>query len=185
MVEPSKGDWVTSCLTDLKELRITEQLDEIRKMKKDKFSTLVKSRTRENALLYLKKKQKSKGSEILYTNVELADYLQPINPMTIEKKQKLFAVRNRMVRIPNNFPKSENKAKCFCDEIEDMSHIYNCKILNEEKIPSQNYENIYNGTITQQTEILEKFEQNMEKREQMIKEPPCDPLCDPHLFIDL
>ena len=98
-------------------------------MKKEKFSTLVKSRVRENALLYLKKKQKSKGSEIEYKITELADYLQPINPMPIEKKQKLFAVRNRMVQIPNNFPKSENKAKCFCGEIEDMSHIYNCKIF--------------------------------------------------------
>ena len=58
MAEPSKGDWVSRCFTDLKELRITEQFDEIRKMKKEKFSTLVKSRVRENALLYLKKKQK-------------------------------------------------------------------------------------------------------------------------------
>ena len=130
----------------------------------------MKSRVRENALLYLKKKQKSKGSEIEYKITELADYLQPINPMPIEKKQKLFAVRNRMVQIPNNFPKSENKAKFFCGEIEDMSHIYNCKIFNEEMNLSEKYENIYNGTIIQQTEILKKFEQNMEKREQIMKE---------------
>ena len=172
MADPSRGDWVSRCLTDLKELRITEQFDEIREMKKEKFSTLVKSRVRENALLYLKKKQKSKGSEIEYKITELADYLQPINPMPIEKKQKLFAVRNRMVQIPNNFLKSENKANCLCGEIEDMSHVYNCKMFNEEMKPSENYENIYNGTITQQTEILKKFEQNMEKREQMIKETP-------------
>ena len=187
MAEPSKGDWVSRCSTDLKELGISEQFDEIKKMKKIKFSTLVKSRVRDNALQYLKKKQRSKGSEIVYNNTELADYLQPINPMPIEKKQKLFAVRNRMIQIPNNFPKSETKAKCFCGKIEDMSHVYNCKILNEEVIPSEKYENIYNGTISQQTEILKKFEQNMDKREQILKEndPPCDPLCDPRLFIDL
>ena len=92
-----------------------------------------------------------------------------------------------MVKIPNNFPKSENKAKCPCGEIEDMSHVYNCKNYNEEKIPSEKYENIYNGTITQQTEILKKFEQNMEKKEQMMKEieTQCDPLCDPRLFMAL
>ena len=42
-----------------------------------------------------------------------------------------------------------------------MSHVYNCKIFNEEMNPSENQ----NGTVTQQTEILKKFEQNMEKRE--------------------
>ena len=144
----------------------------------------MKSRVRENELLLSLSIPKKEGREIVYKNTELPDYLQPINPMPIEKKQKLFAVRNRMVQIPNNFPKSENKAKCFCGEIEDMSHIYNCKIFNEEMNLSEKYENIYNGTIIQQTEILKKFEQNMEKREQMMKEnePPCDPLCDPLIY---
>jgi hypothetical protein len=40
--------------------------NETRQMKKEKFSTLVKSRVRENTLLYLKKKQTSKGKEIVY-----------------------------------------------------------------------------------------------------------------------
>jgi hypothetical protein len=80
--------------------------------------------------------------------IELAGFLQPYKPMAIEKKQKIFAVRNRMDQIPNNFHTSENKAKCFCGEIEDMSHVYNCKIVNEEMNPSKQYENIYNGTIT-------------------------------------
>ena len=111
----------------------------------------------------------------------MADYLQPINPMSIEQKQKLFSIRNRMVQIPNNFPKSDIKTKCFCGEIEDMKHIYNCNILNGGISQSEKYENIFNGTISQQTKIFYKFEENMEKRETLKNEmeKPCDPDCDP------
>ena len=133
-------------------------------MKKKQFSSLLKSRVAENALIYLKKKIKSKGSEIVYSEIELADYLQPIHPMSIEQKQKLFAIRNRMVQIPDNFSKSELITKCFCGEIEDMKHIYTCNILNEGMSQNEKYENIFNGIIDQQTKIFHKFEENMEKR---------------------
>ena len=150
-------------------------------MKKKQFSTLLKTRVVENALIYLKKKIKSKGSEMAYSDIELADYLQPINPMSIEQKQRLFAIRNRMVQIPDNFPKSEIKTKCFCGAIEDMKHIYTCNILNEGISQSEKYENIFNGTISQQTKIFHKFEENMEKRKTLKNEMeiPCDPGCDP------
>jgi hypothetical protein len=107
----------------VREEGITKSFYEIRKMKKDKFS-------RKNTLIYIKNMQKSKWSKIVYKNIELADYLQPL-----EKEKKLFAVRNRMVQIPNNFPKSENKAICFCG-----------KVFNEKMNPSKKYENIYDGT---------------------------------------
>ena len=61
-----------------------------------------------------------KGNEIGYSGLELADYLQPINSMKIERILKLFIIRNRMVPIPNNFSKSEIKTKCYCGEIEDL-----------------------------------------------------------------
>ena len=70
---------------------------------KIKFANILKIRMKENAMLYLKKKQKSKGKEIIYTNIEMADYLQPINSkLTIEQKQQMFAVRNRMCPILKN-----------------------------------------------------------------------------------
>ena len=140
---------------------------------------------KENALLNLKNKQKSKGKEIIYTNIEMADYLQPINSkLTIEQKQQMFAVRNRMCLIPDNFPKSETKSRCLCSAIEDMSHIYNCKILNEGRNQSETYENICHGTLNQQLQIFFKFTQNMQKRETLNKEtePPCDPVRDPLVY---
>ena len=82
--------------------------------------------------------------------------------MSIEQKQKLFSIRNRMVQIPDNFPKSEMKTKCFCGENEDMKHIYTCDILNQGIGQTEKYENIFDGTISQQTRIFLEFEENME-----------------------
>jgi hypothetical protein len=46
-----------------------------------------------------------------------------------------------------------------------MSHVHTCKIVNEEINPSKKYENIYYGTITQHTEMLKTFEQNIIMKE--------------------
>jgi hypothetical protein len=127
MDEPTKGDWASKCLLDLKELNITETLEEITTMSKIMFSNMVKSRIKLNALKYLKEKQKSKGSVICYTNIEMADYLLPENDwLTIDEKQQLFAVRNRMTEIPSNFPKPGGKPTCLCGAEESMKHIFNC-----------------------------------------------------------
>ena len=78
-----------------------------------------------------------------------------------------------MCPIPDNFPKSETKSRCLCGAIEDMSHVYNCNILNEGKIQSEKSENIFNGTLDQQLKIflnLNKTWKNMEKREKLNKE---------------
>ena len=51
-------------------------------------------------------KRGSKGSEIIYTDLEMADYLHPSNNyLTIDQKRKMFSVRNRMIKIESNFPK--------------------------------------------------------------------------------
>ena len=55
----------------------------------------------------------------------MAEYLLPTNKtLTIVEKQKLFAVRNRMIEIQLNFPKTEIKPTCVCGETEEMKHIY-------------------------------------------------------------
>ena len=103
-------------------------------MTKMKLSRIVKVQLKKNALRYLIRKRGTKGCEISYTSLEMAEYLQPYNAsLTIEQKRELFEVRNRMVQIPNNFPKSSEKYKCECSEIEDMEHIYRCEIYNNKE----------------------------------------------------
>ena len=127
----------------------------------------MKSKIKLNALKYLKEKQKSKGSEICYTDIEMANYLLPENNMlTIDEKQQLFAVRNRMTEIASNFPKPGGKPSCLCGAEENMKHIFNCIIFNEESEESEEsedseeseeYENIFNGSLTKQIKIFRNF----------------------------
>ena len=114
IIEPTKGDWAATCLMDLKQLRVNYSLTEKRNMTKSKFTDILKSSLEDNALQYLKNKQKSKGKEIQYSCIEMAEYLTPSNEkLSITEKQNLFSVRNRMCKIPSNFPKSENKHTCI------------------------------------------------------------------------
>jgi hypothetical protein len=50
-------------------------------------------------------------------------------------------VKQKLFNIPANFPKPNIKPKCFCNEDEDMAHIYNCVVLNNGKTIDIEYEN--------------------------------------------
>jgi hypothetical protein len=60
---PCRGDWGSTCLNDLKELNITQTLQEIRTLPKSKFTNILKEQLRRNALVYLNGKQGEKGKE--------------------------------------------------------------------------------------------------------------------------
>ena len=96
--EPSRGDWASTCVNDLKELKITISFEEIRQMKKCQFTRILKVRIKENALLYLTGKQGKKGKEIEYSCLEMAEYLQPFNnQLTIEQKQEMSSIKKQNV----------------------------------------------------------------------------------------
>ena len=110
----------------------------------------------------------------------MAEYLNPFNNcLSIDEKCQLFAVRNRMINIPNNFS-SKCDFKCVCGQREDIKHVYICEKLNGQKQPIIQYEKIFNGNLKEQIEVYRKFEQNLAKREQLKETSnPCDlgPLC--------
>jgi hypothetical protein len=170
--KPSRGDWASTCLEDLKELDISLSLEEIKKMTKYKFSNILKVRISKNALNYLRTKQGKKGKEIEHESLEMSEYLTPRNNnLTKTQKQEMFAVRNRMIEIGNNFPKPNEEYLCIlCSEKENMEHIYNCEMLNNKKKQSVKYENIFNGKMETQIEVFMKFKQNMENRKKVLSE---------------
>ena len=86
---PTRGDWVSACLKDLKSLKITESFEEIKLMTKGKFNRILKERISENALKYLTGKQVKKGKEITYNKIEMAEYLLPDSKLSKEQKQQL------------------------------------------------------------------------------------------------
>ena len=42
-----------------------------------------------------------------------------------------------MTNIPANFPKNRELSKCVCGQPENMTHIYECKILNSDEQKTQ------------------------------------------------
>ena len=102
---PTRGDWVSTCLNDLKQLKITETFDQIKNMKLVKFHKIIKSRITEAALNYLTGKQRTTSGEVKYEELRFSEYLSPNNTgLTIEHKRKMFSVLNKMVNISANFP---------------------------------------------------------------------------------
>ena len=106
---PTRGDWASSCLTDLQELKIEKSLSQIKLMKDFQFKNLVKSRVQENAFNYLIKKQGSKGKANVYQNLSMAEYLLPTNKMlSISEKQEMFAVKKSNEDDSSKFSKTKH-----------------------------------------------------------------------------
>ena len=76
----------------------------------------------------------------------------------------MFAMRNKMTNIPANYNRNMEQEKCVCDKLEDMSHIYECKILNSDEVCTK-YENIYSDNIENIQKVYKRFKINMNKRE--------------------
>ena len=163
---PTKGDWASSCQQDLKELEINLSMQEIKSITKSKFTKIIKKAIQVKALEYLLRKQGSKGKEMKYEELKLAEYLSPCeNRITITDQRNIFAIRNRMVPIESNFG-NKNAEMCVCGKNETMKHIYYCEYWNENeelniRIP---YEEIFKNNISKQVEISRRFFRNFEKR---------------------
>ena len=66
---------MSTCRNDLKEVNVELNLHEIRMMSKESFKKMIKMKLSEISLKYLLKKRSSKGKEIKYGRLEMADYL--------------------------------------------------------------------------------------------------------------
>ena len=72
---------------------------------------------KKNAFRYLNNKRGKKGEEIEYSCLEMCEYLLPTNNiLTIEQKREMFAIRNRMIDIPNNFLEERNIADVYVEK---------------------------------------------------------------------
>ena len=173
---PTRGDWVSSCLKDLKYLNINLKIEEIRSMKKNKFREILKQSIEKKALQYLLKKRGSKGSRIKYSRMKMAEYLSPnYAKISLSEQRYIFARRNRMIQIENNFLGQYPKKQCICGEPENQQHFYSCRNNNEniEKIP---YERIFEDNVIIQKRIYLQFKNNFENEENKVKIFPSDPI---------
>ena len=166
----SKGDWVHMCNQNIQEINLQLSMTEIEEMSEAKFKNILKKKIKIAALAYLVKKQGSKGGEIEYQELQMADYLLPYDKgLSIAEKQEIFQIRNRMTNIPANFSSDKEKFKCVCGQPENMVHVYTCEKLNSEKV-NRTYENIYLNDVKDIEEIYRRFKNNMNKREIILEQ---------------
>ena len=160
--QPTKGDWASACINDLKQMDINLSLKEISEMKLAKYQNLVRRKCKLNAFEYLMKKRGSKGKEIHYLELEMSEYLLPNDMFKIEQQRYQFSLRNRMINIPDNFSANSSE-KCICGVKETMQHVFSCEYLNKKETKLE-YEKLFHGNLSEQKIIAEIFEEKMQKR---------------------
>ena len=167
---PIKGDWASTCLQDIKDLEMDITLEEIKTVSLFKFKRLLKKHIEQKSLKYLKGKQGSKGIDIRYPTLKMAEYLMPNSECSsIEQQRYIFGIRNRMISLPVNFPQNKMEIKCVCGQREDMQHVYQCKYWNTEQETTE-YEMIYRDNVKQQVNVYNRFRSNYENRKTYLDE---------------
>ena len=161
---PVRGDWVSTCMQNLQDLNICLSLEEIKEMSLYTYTGLLRTKCKESAFSYLLKKSGTKGGEIRYLKLEMAEYLLPNDEFDINEQKYIYSLRNKMFNIPSNFCSRENNtSKCQCNTTEDMEHIYNCTILNN-KQPEVTFEQIFSDNFSEQKGVMKRFKMNIEAR---------------------
>ena len=105
----SKTDWTSQVQKDMSELKVILSFENIKAMSKNKFRNHIKKKIENEALVYLKSLIKSKGKEIVYTQIEMQEYLRPESKLKIEEKQDIFRMRTRMIDIKENMKGKHKK----------------------------------------------------------------------------
>ena len=180
---PTRGDWASSCLNHLDYLNIKMSLEEIKSLSLNQFRNLLDKSINIKALEYLLQKRGSKGIEMKYPCIKMAEYLLPHNEgLSISDQRYIFSIRNRMIQISENFPMNQTETICCCGNSETMIHIYSCKYLNMENV-NVIYKKIFEDNVKNQKQVYQRFKQNFDRREEMKNEnsshhsiPQVDPL---------
>ena len=176
MKNKTKKDWVTTVLQDLQWLGLNDlSMEEITILKKTVWKKMIKQRiilktfeTLDNV-----KKSHSKVKHIEHTEINMRKYLQPNKiRMRKEEAQLIFKLRCRMTQIKVNLKGKYDTLECDAcgKEEETQEHILVCEELNKDKDNQEfKYENLFNGTVTEQVKIAKRFEGNLKILENIKK----------------
>ena len=169
---PTRGDWASTCLEDLKDLKISMSLQDIKTITKKQFTMKLKISIQKRAYEYLINKRGSKGQEINYSELKMAEYLLPgYENISIDEQRSIFAIRNHMIDMPSNFPSGKEIEFCICEQEMNMKHLYICKYwCTDEDNDKSPFEMIFEENISEQRKVNKKFLINHQRRELMTKE---------------
>ena len=168
-------DWINQVLSDIKELNLEVDFEDIRKMQKSRLKIMLNEAIKMKAFVDLaqKKEMHSKVMEIKHERLEMQKYLKSTNfKIKIEEKQEIFKMRSRVSDVKMNFKGRYENLECdICkNENETQIHLIECNEVNKykkeyEKPPE--YEEIQKTNVQNQLKIVRHFIQNMKIRSKL------------------
>ena len=110
---PVKGDWTGTVMDDLKEFRLTEDLDSIKSKSKNAFKNVVKKKAKEVALEQLQelKSKHTKMNSLEYAELKIQNYLQA-SWISKDQARLLFKFRTRMAPFGDNYRGGREEIIC-------------------------------------------------------------------------
>ena len=181
MNNPTPKDWVSTIISDLKQLNLNIQFEDIKQMKKFDFMNTVKRKIRYKTLKDLEKcKEKhTKVNHLNYFVLKMQNYLTAnACKMKQEDSQLIFKLRSRMTEVKMNMKGlyyNEYDCRACGEGNETQEHILQCKVLlsmNKEydQMNIIDYEKISSGKVQEQLKVSELFKQNMKILNKLKKE---------------
>ena len=171
---PVKNDWCLTFKEDLKDLDIHQTEDEIMKMKKNVFKTLVSEKIRAAATKYLcdLRNKHSKTSGLKVSN-DIQKYLTTTHLSTHEK-QILFKLRTRSFNCKGNYSNQYQSLICnFCDNPDYQEHLLNCKSTTKGiDLNGIKYSDIF-GKLPEQIKIAKVMKKISDTRDRLTMLPSC------------
>lgn len=156
-------------------MQIKCDFEDIQKMSKQTWKSLVKRSIRDKALKYLEnlKQKHSKVKMLEHKRLKMQEYFLP-NELNVYKEeiQLIFQLRCQVTKLKINLKGLYDTYECeVCmNEDESQKHIYRCpeilRIRNIKFDEIPDYEKIMNESIKEKLEISRIFEENLKIHEE-------------------
>ena len=172
----SKKDWISTVIADLVELDLKMKFENIQKISKAKWKSIVKNTIQVKTFEKLQsiKQTHVKVKDLEHISLEMQEYFMPNNIENVNKEetQLIFKIRCQVINVKMNMKTQYSTYECsICqEENESQKHIYECKeILKKKNDKSEmiNYEEIMNGNVDEKYAVARNFRENMKIFEEM------------------
>ena len=174
---PSKNDFVKTCLKYLNMLDIKMTFEEIEKMSNNKFKQMVKNKTEEAALKYLiKEKDKQKKiANLNYTSLTMQEYLVE-GSRDIRIARVIFKARGRNLEIKTHKKwRYDNDICVGCDEnVESEDELLLCEGFCEKtEIRGENssYCWVFGDSVKKMVQVAKEIEKRLKIRKKILEDP--------------
>jgi hypothetical protein len=174
---PSRNDWSVTVENDIEDLGISQTIDEIKSMKKEKFGKMLKKSIEEKTLKYLNKikLKHTKVLHIVHNSLCLQEYLKPENVKSVNLSKFLFQSRTRMLEVKTNFrndTKNEDMScPLNCKDEDDQKHLLECDQIDANCIIGEDvpkYEDLFGNNVVKQMKIAPMLQSRLQKRKKRI-----------------